>query len=262
MVARRWRRGEGWERREESVAVEEPLELRVEGRSVAVVMRTPGHDRELAAGFLLTEGILRSPEDLLELTECRQVPGGALGNVVDALLRRPERVDFERLTRHVFSSSSCGICGKASLEAALSVWPRVEAVGEWAPDVLAGLPAALRAAQPGYGASGGLHAAALLGPDGTLGPVREDVGRHNAVDKVIGRAWLDGRVPLTGVGLVVSGRVAYELVQKAWAAGLGLVAGFGAPTSLAVEAAAAAGIRLVGWLREDRLTEYTVGTES
>lgn len=240
----------------DAVAVEEPLELRVGDRSVAVLMRTPGHDRELAAGFLLTEGVIRSADDLLDVVLCRDQNGASSGNVVNALLSPSVHVDFERLTRHVFSSSSCGVCGKATLDAVLQTFPPVSAGAVFDPLRIAELPARLREAQPCFDSTGGLHGCALFSQEGELDVVREDVGRHNAVDKVLGRALLDGRLPLSSHGLLLSGRVSFELVQKALAAGVPLVAGIGAPSSLAIECALRGNVTLVGFLRADRFNVY------
>jgi len=241
----------------DAVAVEEPLELRVADRSVAVVMRTPGQDRELATGFLLTEGVIRRADDLLDLLPCRDQAGGKEGNVMNAVLAPGVTVDFERLTRHVFSSSSCGVCGKATLDAVLQSFPPVKSATAFAPQKLAALPTQLRAAQPAFAATGGLHACALFNAAGELESVHEDVGRHNAVDKALGRALLTRGLPLSNHGLLLSGRIAFELVQKAVAAGIPLIAGIGAPTSLAIECADRANVTLVGFLRADRLNVYS-----
>lgn len=243
----------------DTVATEEPLELRVAGRSVAVVMRTPGHDRELAAGFLLTEGVIRHADDVADIVLCREQDGGGAGNVADVRLARPGQVDFGRLTRHVFSSSSCGVCGKATLDAVLQVFPPVAEGPAFDPAQLTALPARLRAAQPGFDSTGGLHACALFDQTGRLGLVREDVGRHNALDKVLGRALLDRRLPLGAHGLLLSGRVSFELVQKALAAGIPLIAGIGAPSSLAIECAHRGGQTLIGFLRAERMNVYAGG---
>jgi FdhD protein len=240
----------------DAVALEEPLEIRVADRSVAVTMRTPGHDRELAAGFLLTEGVIRSADDLLVLVPCRDQAGGESGNVINALPSPSLAVDFARLTRHVFSSSSCGVCGKATLDAVAQTFPSVVSEARFDPVMLAELPERLRAEQPVFAATGGLHACALFEADGKISLVREDVGRHNALDKIVGRALLDGMLPLAGVGLLLSGRVSFELVQKALAAGIPLIAGIGAPSSLAIECAERGGQTLVGFLRADRFNVY------
>jgi FdhD protein len=253
--------GAGRAEREDFVAVEEPLEIRVGGRSVAVVMRTPGHDRELAAGFLVTEGILRSRDEVLDMVYCRirAEEGGADGpreNVLDVLLAPGVAVDWARLTRNVFTSSSCGVCSKASIEAVRAAGP---ALAESAPArraVIAALPAQLRAAQPGFAATGGLHASVLVDAAGNVRVVREDVGRHNALDKVIGHAFFADALPLTGGVLGVSGRVSFEIMQKALFAGIASVAAVSAPTSAAVEFARATGQTLVGFVRGERMNVY------
>lgn len=254
---RRWHAAAVPEERDDALAVEEPLEIRVGGRSVAVTMRTPGHDRELAAGFLLTEGVIRGAADVLDLLVCRDLPDGQAGNVVDAQLAPGVAVDFTRLTRHVFSASSCGLCGKATLDAVARAFPPVAPGARFDPAWLAALPEQLRTAQPGFAATGGLHASALFARDGDLLCVREDVGRHNALDKVLGWALLADRLPLADCALLVSGRVSFELVQKALAAGLPLIAGLGAPSTLAVDCATRGGQTLVGFLRADRMNIYS-----
>ncbi len=253
--------------RDDDVAVEEPLEIRVAGRGLAVTMRTPGHDRELAAGFLLTEGVVRSAEELLDVYGCRELPKGQEGNVVEAVLSASarERFDPARLTRHVFTASSCGLCGKATIDALAATHAPLRSAGEvgeagrFAAAELGAWPERLRAAQPAFGATGGLHGAALFTASGELVAAREDVGRHNALDKVLGAAFWAGALPLGGHGVLVSGRLSFELVQKCWAAGVSLLAGIGAPSSLAVETARAAGMTLVGFLRADRANVYAGG---
>ncbi|WP_414662600.1 formate dehydrogenase accessory sulfurtransferase FdhD [Horticoccus sp. 23ND18S-11] len=234
------------------LAVEEPLEIRVGGRSVAVVMRTPGHDRELAAGFLVTEGIVRHRDDVLDIVRCTNGDAAAeasRGNIVDVLLAPGASVDLDRLTRHVFTSSSCGICSKATIDAVRAQFaPLVPTIGP-AREVIAALPEKLHAVQAGFAASGGLHASALFTWDGTLEQVREDVGRHNALDKVIGHAFFAEQLPLAQRILLVSGRVSFELMQKALAAGIPCVAAISAPTTAAVEFAVASGQTLVGFVR-------------
>jgi FdhD protein len=241
------------------VAVEEPLEIRVGGRSVAVVMRTPGHDRELAAGFLVTEGLLRRRDDLLDIVRCSAAGSrNALSeeNVLDVLLAPGAAVDLSRLTRHVFTSSSCGICSKASIDTVRGQFAPIARPMAPRRDVLMTLPAKLGAAQEGFAASGGLHASALFNGDGTLAFLREDVGRHNALDKVIGHAFLAEQLPLDQRLLLVSGRVSFELMQKALAAGIPCVAAISAPTTAAVEFAVASGQTLIGFLRGDRMNVY------
>ncbi len=251
------RRWPGGTTADDAVAVEEPLAIRIADRSVAVLMRTPGHDRELAAGFLLTERVIRSADDLLDLLPCRDQDGGVSGNVINALPAPAVAVNFDRLTRHVFSSSSCGVCGKATLDAVLQAFPPVAPGPIFDPQNIAGLPARLRAAQPVFASTGGLHACALFNRTGELEIVREDVGRHNALDKVLGWALLDRRLPLSTHGLLFSGRISFELVQKALAAGVPLVAGIGAPSSLALECAERGGLTVAGFLRADKMNVYT-----
>lgn len=252
----RWKDDRAPEGALDSVAVEEPLEIRVNGKSVAVTMRTPGHDRELAAGFLLTEGVIKGADDLLDLLICRMLPEGQAGNIVDAQVNPACSVDFARLTRHVFSASSCGLCGKATLDSIFQKVAPVDDGGMFDPKLIASLPARLRAAQPGFDATGGLHASAIFSGEGLLRVVREDIGRHNALDKALGLLLLAGELPLRGAVLLVSGRVSFELVQKALVAGVGLIAGIGAPSSLAVECARRGGQTLVGFLRADRMNVY------
>jgi FdhD protein len=243
----------------DDLAVEEPLEIRVEGRSVAVTMRTPGHDDELAAGFLLTEGVVARRADIVAINPVAAKQGGGVEpNILDVRLTRPDAVDFARLTRHVFTASSCGLCGKATLAA---VQGRTAGLG---PDegpkvktvILQGLPATLAAAQATFQKTGGLHATGLFTADGTLLVSREDVGRHNAVDKVIGHLLLKGSIDPSSVILLVSGRVAFEIVQKALAARIAVVAAISAPTSLAVDLARSGGLTLVGFLRDGRMNVY------
>jgi len=255
-IITRWQSGQAPESAADVLAVEEPLEIRVNGHSIAVTMRTPGHDRELAAGFLLTEGVLRSGDDLLDLLVCRTQTAGATGNVIDAQVRPELAVDFARLTRHVFSASSCGLCGKATIDAVFQSFPPITSDELFDPDWITALPGKLRAAQPGFDSTGGLHASALFSRAAGLLVVREDVGRHNALDKVLGYALLDGAIPLQNSVLLVSGRVSFELMQKALAAGIPVVAGIGAPSSLAVKCAQRGGQTLVGFLRADRMNVY------
>jgi FdhD protein len=235
--------------RPDAIAVEEPLEIRVDGTAVAVTMRTPGYDVDLALGFLLTEGIVADPADVRSAIACAD-------NVVDATLATP--VPDLAVTRNFYTSSSCGMCGKASIDAirTLSQWP-VDTDGMTiSPDVLVTLPERLRAAQKAFDRTGGLHAAGLFTSDGELLCIREDVGRHNAVDKVIGWAMQPNRLPLSGTILQVSGRASFELVQKALMAGIPALAAVSAPSSLAVELAADAGMTLVGFLRGTSFNVY------
>jgi FdhD protein len=253
----RFSTGTGFIETHDRLAAEEPLEIRVEGRSVAVVMRTPGHDDELAAGFLLTESAIRSADDLREISRCRDLDPDAAGNALDVTLAPDHRTDLDALTRHVFTSSSCGVCGKATIESVFQQFPPVDSPIAVSPEILLSLPEKLREAQATFQKTGGLHASALFDERGNLESLREDVGRHNALDKVIGRALLDGRLPLHDRILLVSGRISFELVQKALAAGIPIIAGISAPSSLAVDLARRGGQTLVGFLRERSFNVYT-----
>jgi FdhD protein len=246
--------------RTDTLAAEEPLEIRVQGpgqelRSVAVTMRTPGGDFELAVGFLFTEGLITSP-DVSRVAYCDTLPGeDQQYNIVSVTLDRP--FDFDRLKRNFYATSSCGVCGKAALDdievrcAPVATGTTVDAA------TLLGLPDALRKAQKVFERTGGLHAAGLFSADGRVVSVREDVGRHNAVDKVVGEQVLAGRVPLADHVLQVSGRLSFEIVQKAAVAGIPIVSAVSAPSSLAVEAGDRFGLTLVGFVRDDRLNVYT-----
>lgn len=241
----------------DTVAVEEPLEIRVRGQAVAITMRTPSHDHELACGFLVSEGVVRLPTDIVQVAHCLQVDESARGNVLNVFLSPAANFDPARLTRHVFGSSSCGICGKATIE---SIQRDVQPAAD-GPEVsvsqLAALPAILQGSQPTFKATGGLHAAGLFTPDGNLLALREDVGRHNAVDKVIGWAFQAGMLPLRSAILLVSGRASFEIMQKALAAGIPIVAAVSAPSSLAVDFAAAGNQTLIGFLRGNRFNIYS-----
>src|SRR5919206_819938 len=227
------------------VAVEEPLEIRIGGRPVAVTMRTPGHDEELALGFCLAEGLRPTAAAL---------PLDLAANTVDI---EAAKFDPARLARSFYTSSSCGVCGKGALEAVEVEAPRVES-GITAPAaLLAALPERLRAEQAAFAATGGLHAAGLFDARGTLQCLREDVGRHNALDKVIGWAFTERRLPLASEILVVTGRLSFELVQKAAVAGCPIVVAVGAPSSLAVDLAADRGITICGFARDGRVNVYT-----
>lgn len=241
----------------DQVAVEEPLEIRVDGRSVAVVMRTPGNDRELAAGFLLSEGVISRRADIFELSVCPSVTDG--GGRVDVVLVDPSRADVSRLTRHVFTSTSCGICGRTSIGDALTRFPALPP--ETGPRVDGGmlldLPDGLRAAQPAFAVTGGLHACAAFDARGGMIALFEDAGRHNALDKLTGSALLAGDRSLQDSILLLSGRASFELIQKALAARIAVVAAVGAPSSLAVEFAEAGGVTLCGFVRNGRCNVYT-----
>jgi FdhD protein len=227
------------------VAVEEPLEIRIGGRPVAVTMRTPGHDEELALGFALSEGLraagARVPDDLAPNTIELDAPG----------------FDPERLARSFYTTSSCGVCGKGALEAVAVEAPRVESDLAVDASVIGSLPNRLRESQAAFDATGGLHATGLFGADGSLLCLREDVGRHNAMDKVIGWALGAGRLPFARTVLCVSGRLSFELVQKAAVAGCPIVVAVGAPSSLAIELARDRGVTLCGFVRGGRMNVYT-----
>ena len=244
-------------RKEDYLAAEEPLEIRVGDEPLSVTMRTPGHDLELAAGFLLTEGLITKREQIVSLENVVEDGEANRGNVVRAMLAPGSAPDFEKMRRHFFATSSCGICGKASIDAvrARTLEPpnpdfRLDA------EVLLQLPDALRASQAVFGRTGGLHAAALFSAKGELMVLREDIGRHNAVDKVVGWALLEHRVPLSGSVLLVSGRGGFEIVQKAIVAGLPVVASVSAPSSLAVQLARELRLTLIGFLRGRRFVIY------
>ena len=227
------------------VAVEEPLEIRIAGRPVAVTMRTPGHDEELALGFCLSEGLRPSEARLPEDLAANTVEVGAPG------------FDPARLQRSFFTSSSCGVCGKGALEAVAVEAPRVESELRLSPATVVSLPERLREAQAAFAATGGLHATGLFSAAGEALCVREDVGRHNAMDKVVGWAFREQLLPLAGHVLCVSGRLSFELVQKAAVAGCPILVAVGAPSSLAVELAADRGITLCGFVRAGSVNVYT-----
>jgi len=256
-VARLRVRGARGEALEDVVAVEEPLEIQLGGASLAVVMRTPGHDEELALGFLVTERVVSSPADVVCVRHSRAVADpDASENVLRVRLADGVAVDLDALRRNLYASSSCGICGKATIANALVAAPPLADASRFPATFFADLPRRLAAVQPAFAATGGLHAAGLFAPDGELLVVREDVGRHNAVDKVIGWALRAGRLPLAGHVLLVSGRVSYELVQKALVARIPVLAAVSAPSSLAVELAHRARLTLVGFLRGASFNVY------
>lgn len=238
------------------LAAEEPLEIRIGGRPVTVTMRTPGHDEELAAGFLWSEGILESPKQIGAIQHDGAATGAA-ANVVHVDLHESS-FELEDLQRNFFAASSCGICGKASIEAirARGLKPP-DANFRVAAELLVALPERLRAEQQVFGRTGGLHAAALFDASGALLAVREDIGRHNAVDKIIGWALLENRLPLSAHVLMVSGRGGFEIIQKALTAGIPVLASVSAPSSLAVKLARELGLTLIGFLRERRFVIYS-----
>lgn len=247
-------------RKEDYLAAEEPLEIRIGDDPLSVTMRTPGHDLELAAGFLFTEGLIQRRGQILAL-EALEAEAGTpeenRGNVVLAKLAPESAPDFEKMRRHFFAASSCGICGKASIDSvrARTLKPPNPHF-RFDPEVLVRLPDVLRESQAVFGRTGGLHAAGLFNAGGELLVLREDIGRHNAVDKVIGWALLEERVPLGEMILLVSGRGGFEIVQKAIVAGLPVVASVSAPSSLAVQLARELGQTLIGFLRGRRFVVY------
>lgn len=239
------------------LAVEEPLEIRVNGEPVAVTMRTPGDDAELARGFLLTEGVARSPAEILAVEAVEDPSDRVPGNVVEARVV-PEVAAARAWQRNFYASSSCGVCGKASIDMVRAIRPKVVSAFRAPRLLLPSLPARLREAQSVFETTGGLHAAGAFDAEGTLLAIREDVGRHNAVDKLLGWAAASGRWPL-GAILLVSGRAGFELAQKASVAGAPVLAAVGAPSSLAVDLAEESGLTLVGFLRGDSMNVYTHG---
>ncbi len=239
------------------LAVEEPLEIRLKSgaeRPVSITMRTPGHDNELAAGFLFTEGIIKRQSDILSI---RKPPSNA--DVVVVEIHARHTPDLSRLERNFYTSSSCGVCGKASLDAvkSTSLFGPAENLFTLTPGLIQALPGQLASQQEVFAKTGGLHASALFDATGNLLLVREDVGRHNALDKVIGAALQQGRLPLSHSILLLSGRISFELVQKAAMAGIPVIVALGAPSSLAVELADEYNMTLIGFLRENRFTIYS-----
>ena len=248
--------------RPETLVVEEPLEIRVNGAPVTVTMRTPGSDVELAQGFLLTEGVITRREDVLTVQYCRGAEtedGTNTYNVLDVTLHPDVPPPDTDVTRNFYTTSSCGVCGKASLEAVRlsSRYSPGDDPTSVATATLTSMPAQLRSAQKVFASTGGLHAAALFTTDGTLLAVREDIGRHNAVDKVIGWALEARHIPLGGTVLLVSGRASFELTQKAVMAGIPVLAAVSAPSSLAVDLAGQSGLTLVAFLRGDSMNVYS-----
>ena len=247
--------------RPETLAVEEPLELRVNGSAITVTMRTPGSDVELAQGFLLTEGVIGQRDDIATVQYCRGVDddGANTYNVLDITLTPGIQMPDLDVTRNFYTTSSCGVCGKGSIDAVRTISrhspgddPTVVAA-----ETLSAMPDQLRSAQRVFASTGGLHGAALFDADGTMLVVREDIGRHNAVDKVIGWAVEHERIPLTGAVLLVSGRASFELTQKAIMAGIPMLAAVSAPSSLAVDLASQAGLTLVAFLRGESMNVYS-----
>ena len=241
-------------RQSDELAVEEPLEIQVDTRPISVTMRTPGHDDELAAGFLLTEGLLKRRRDIFKIeSQARRNP---FGNVIHVLLAANVAVNFAQLTRHVFASSSCGLCGKATIKAVHQHFKPVKTRMSVSARTLLGLPDQLWKAQQTFQRTGGLHAAAVFNAKGKLIVLREDVGRHNAVDKVVGHGLLRGLLPFDRHILMVSGRASFEIMQKALAARIPIVGAVSAPSTLAANFARESGQTLAGFLRGERMNIY------
>lgn len=250
----RWKIGSKLVRCADELAEEEPLEIRVDNHPVSVTMRTPGDDNELAVGFLLTEGLLKKRADILKIAPH---PRNQKKNVINVFLAPDVAVNLEQLTRHVFASSSCGLCGKATIESVHQHFPKIKSKVCVAAKTILRLSEKLRDAQETFARTGGLHAAAIFGLAGNLIVLREDVGRHNAVDKVLGYAFLKSVFPLEQYILMVSGRASFEILQKALAARIPIICAVSAPSSLAVEFARESGQTLVGFLREERMNIYS-----
>ncbi len=248
----RWTEGSA-RRRGDELAVEEPLEIRIDTRPFVVTMRTPGHDEELAAGFLVTEGVIHSRNHLRAV---RRNARNRTGNSIDVFLSAEPRIDLKNLTRHGFASSSCGLCGKESIRAVRRRLKSIRTRLSVDARIIAGLPERLHAAQPTFERTGGLHAAGVFTREGELVVAREDIGRHNAVDKVIGFGLLNDLLPFDNHILVVSGRASFEIMQKSLAARIPIVCAVSAPSSLAVEFARDSKQTLVGFLRENRMNVY------
>ncbi|WP_063043360.1 formate dehydrogenase accessory sulfurtransferase FdhD [Nocardia pseudovaccinii] len=248
-------------RRPDTLVAEEPMEIRVSGRPLTVTMRTPGHDFDLAAGFLVSEGVVHAADQVTGIRYCAGATADASNtyNMVEVVLAPEVNPSDASLERNFYTTSSCGLCGKASLEAVrtTATWTVGDDPMRISPDMLATLPDQLRAAQRVFDRTGGLHAAGLFTADGELLCLREDVGRHNAVDKVIGHALRSGLLPLRQTILMVSGRASFELAQKAVMAGIPLLAAVSAPSALAVDLAASHGLTLVGFLRGTSMNIYT-----
>lgn len=249
----RWR--DGIEKStEDQLAVEEPLEIRINNQQVSVTMRTPGHDEELVAGFLFSEGIIGSKK---AITRIDFHPRNQYGNVVNVLLTEDQSVNWDRLKRSFTATSSCGLCGRESIDAVQKKIPAIRSTVRFTIKTIESLPAKLLNAQSAFSATGGLHAAALFDSRGRIVVAREDIGRHNAVDKVIGWGLLNGKLPFDRRVLLVSGRASFEIVQKALMARLPVLCAISAPSSLAVELSESCGQTLVGFLRETQMNVYS-----
>ncbi len=251
----RYQDGQLLEPRVDDVATEEALEIRVEGELLAVAMRTPGHDAELAAGWVLSEGIVSRGDEIADIvTRPGDDPRAAM---VDVMLRHPAGFEAAKYRRAALSNASCGVCGAASVEQALKSFPKIDSAFLISANVISLLPDRLRASQPTFQRTGGLHACGLFDGEGNLLALREDVGRHNALDKLLGWALLAGKIPLSESVLLLSGRVSFEMVQKALAAGIPILVAIGAPSSLAIDAARLGGLTLAGFLRGSSFNVYS-----
>ena len=260
VTARRYRAGAAPLDADDVVAVEEPLEIRIAGDTLAVTMRTPGHDQELAAGLLLAEGLIRSRSDLGRLAHCGRPGDEGWGNVIDALPAPGSGIDLERMAfsrRGTLTTAACGVCGRRTIDDLLARCPVLDDGPRFERGMLERLSSALFAEQPSFQKSGGLHAAGLCDAAGTFLVVREDVGRHNAVDKLLGRLLLDDALPKTSHVLVVSGRTSFEIVQKALVARVPVVLGVSAPSSLSIATAERANLTLIGFARGDSFNVYS-----
>lgn len=242
--------------RQDAAAMEEPMEIRLDGEPFAVIMRTPGADRELVAGFLFAEQLVRRADQIVSIDYCNDPLHAKQLNVLTVRLA-PATPPGRPVARRVTTTASCGLCGRRTIESLATAAPRITARWTVAPAVLARLPARLRRRQAAFAKTGGLHAAGLFDPQGRLETIAEDVGRHNAVDKVVGRMLLRGRLPLADRLLLVSGRASFEIVQKAFLAGIPIVAAVSAPSSLAIELARQAGITLLGFVRGSGFNVYS-----
>ena len=254
----RWANGGLDNETEDWVAREEPLEIRVKGESIVVTMRTPGHDEELAIGFLLAEGVITNSSDVLEIAYCQQGEASLHKNILNVFLSPEVEINLDRLKRNVYASSSCGLCGKASIESLQNIFEplnKIETV--ISVDKILTLAQRLRAKQSTFDKTGGLHAAGIFDRNGELLILREDIGRHNAVDKILGHLFLKNRMPLEDCVLMVSGRASFEIIQKSLAGRVGIICAVSAPSSLAVDMAKESGQTLIGFLRERKFNVYS-----
>lgn len=254
----RWANGGLDNETEDWVAREEPLEIRVKGESIVVTMRTPGHDKELAIGFLLAEGVITNSSDVLEIAYCQQGEASLHKNILNVFLSPEVEINLDRLKRNVYASSSCGLCGKASIESLQNIFEplnKIETV--ISVDKILTLAQKLRAKQSTFDKTGGLHAAGIFDRNGELLVLREDIGRHNAVDKILGHLFLKNRMPLEDCVLMVSGRASFEIIQKSLAGRVGIICAVSAPSSLAVDMANESGQTLIGFLRERKFNVYS-----